>query len=343
MGALLTLPITLLNLLLPFTKPGTPILQDLIHTTVLCGTLYYAPQIAEWYNTRQAPPTNEGPQDARGIEEINHDEPPLDEHPDADMVENGAGDAGGGIDAHERRPPAPHVEDFAEPLPNQLFNGNNNDNDDENDDDALPGPADQRPRPTPANRPIGAKKAKSLARKDQRRAYHEFHRQEAELRRLQDAEGAMERDLALSAEKTRRARIEAEIAERERTERERRKEDERREVEEESARRERVVRLVRERVGEGGCVDLVDVAWGEGKDRVWVERLVRASGLLGQLSRDGGHALITGEGWLVRLDGEVMRRAYADAEAFGKGNEGRVGLAEFGGVLERAILARAGA
>ncbi|QRC91882.1 hypothetical protein JI435_020640 [Parastagonospora nodorum SN15] len=59
MGALLTLPISLLNFLLPFTKPGTPLAQDIVHTAVLCGTLYYAPQIAEWYNARQhrdAPP-----------------------------------------------------------------------------------------------------------------------------------------------------------------------------------------------------------------------------------------------------------------------------------------------
>lgn len=55
MGALLSLPITLLNFLLPFTKPGTPILQDLVHTAILCGTLYYGPQIAEWYNAQQTP------------------------------------------------------------------------------------------------------------------------------------------------------------------------------------------------------------------------------------------------------------------------------------------------
>lgn len=339
MGALLSLPITLLNFLLPFTKPGTPVTQDLIHTAVLCGTLYYAPQIAEWYNKQRLAHTHDGTEHTPGVEETQHHEPPgIEQVPELHAQEEE--DQAGPANPYGQRPPAPQVEDFDEPVVHPLLPNDNN------NDDGLPaaaaaGPANHRPRATPANRPIGAKKAKSLARKDQRRAYHEFHRQEAELRRLQEAEGAAEREAQLSAEKARRAKIGAEIAERERAERERRKEEERREGEEENRRRERVVKTVGEGVKDKGAVDLVDVAWKEGKDRVWVERLVRASGLLAQLSRDGGHAMITGQGWLVMLDDELMKRVYADTEAFGPGNGGKISFAEFGGVLEKSVLARA--
>jgi hypothetical protein len=334
MGAILSLPISLLNFLLPFTKPGTPITQDLIHTVILCGTLYYAPQIAEWYSTQQSGNTTSGHEQDENTQQTSvdtetdaqQDEAPLDERLVLQNEDNAH------IDrpplaptppnqAEHHQPPAPHVQDVPE--------------------QAEAGPANDRPRPTPQNRAVGAKKAKSLARKDQRRAYHEFHRQEAELRRLQEAEGAEEREAALAAEKARRARIEAEIAERERAEREERKREVEREQTEEAERRERVVQTVRQSVEDTGCVNLTDVAWAEGKDRVWVERLVRASGLLSQLQRDGAHAMITSQAWLVRVDAQLMQQAYTEAEAFGNTNAGNVSFAEFGSILEKVVLARA--
>ncbi|KAJ4325245.1 hypothetical protein N0V94_000767 [Neodidymelliopsis sp. IMI 364377] len=335
MGALLSLPITLLNFLLPFTKPGTPILQDLIHTAILCGTLYYAPQIADWYNTRQLGNTTDGlneheeqdTQEAQphDTQDLPQDAPTQNRQPGLqaqveDEVEP----------AHIQPGPAAPPADF--PPPHEAA-----------DAAAEAGPANERPRPTPQNRAVGAKKAKSLARKDQRRAYHEFHRQEAELRRLQAAEGAEERESALAAEKARRAAAEAAIVEKERKEREDRKREVEREQAEEQERRERVVREVRERVEAGGAVDLVDVAWREGKDQLWVERLVRASGVLAQLSRDGAQVMITSRGWLVRVDKELMQKAYKEAEAFGEIHAGKISFEEFGNILEKAVLARAAA
>jgi hypothetical protein len=121
-----------------------------------------------------------------------------------------------------------------------------------------------------------------------------------------------------------------------------------REVDEEQGRRERVVSCVRESMERGGAVDLVDVAWKEGKDRVWVERLVRASGLLGQLQsqslggeKDKAQVMITESGWLVRLDEELMQSVYRDVEMFGERHGGKVGYDQFAGVLEKAVLARA--
>ncbi|OAL56365.1 hypothetical protein IQ07DRAFT_581722 [Pyrenochaeta sp. DS3sAY3a] len=353
MGVLLSLPVALLNTLLPFTKPGTPLLQDLIHTALLCGTLYFAPQIAEWHKARQAQEATDGsgtqienplppPAEDDDIFEPQLDEDvPLDdrfvlqddgaEHDDTDGPPPPLAPTPPPLAPHNQRrqPPPPRVDDFG-PF-----------------DDAQPGPVNPRPdaagpRPTQANRTIGAKKAKSLARKDQRRAYHEFHRQEAEMRRLQEAEGKEEREAALQAERGRRAQVEEEIREREREERERVKKEREREAQEEAERRERVLARVRDQVQSSGAVYLSSLAAKEGKDEVWIEQLVRASGLLAQLQKkEGQHVMITAHGWLVRIEKEVMEKAYKDAEAFGERNGGKVTMAEFGGILEKAVLARA--
>lgn len=342
MGALLSLPITLLNFLLPFTKPSTPILQDLVHTAILCGTLYYGPQIAEWYNTRQLANTTDG----AGQDE-NHEQAQDTQHQGAHNIQHAPQQPT--VD-QTRAAFQPQIEDEAEaPVPQpgpalepaqappQPFN-------DDGPAEGEPGPANvnERPRPTPANRAVGAKKAKSLARKDQRRAYHEFHRQEAELRRLQEAEGKEERDAALAAEKARRAAAEAEIVERERREREESKREREREADEEAQRRERVVACVREAVERRGACDFGDVAWKEGKDGLWVERIVRASGLLKQLESEGTLVMVTSRGWLVRVDREVLQLAYAEAEKFGDEHEGQVGFEDFGEMLERAVRSRGG-
>ncbi|KAF2033935.1 hypothetical protein EK21DRAFT_108352 [Setomelanomma holmii] len=340
MGALLTLPITLLNTLLPFTRPNTPLAQDLIHTAVLCGTLYYAPQIAEWYNTQHtqhaqhihdAPPPRNEDAHIPNAEEQRNDRPreqlPLDER----LVLQPDSDAEDAIPP-PLAPTPPNIQNANEPpLPQAL----------PPDDFAQPGPAQPGPRPTPQNRPVGAKKAKSLARKDQRRAYHEFHRQEAELRRLREQEGAAEREAELAAEKERRARIEAEIAEKERVQREKRKEEERREIQDENDRRHRVISKVRTEVSKKGCVDLLAEARKEGKDKLWVVRLLKASGLLAQLSGEGGKAMITGDGWLARVDQETMRLAYAEAQAYGDKNGGRVELDKMAVFMEKAVRMRA--
>lgn len=349
MGALLSLPVSFLNLLLPFTNPNTPLAQDLVHTSILCGTLYYAPQIAEWYNTRQ---THDHAQHIGENEDIDQPGPdaqqgdgvyeeriapreniPLDER----LVLQPSDDEDDLIPPPlAPTPPHNHQDAHAPPLPQGPAG--------DNEDPFAAGPANPNPnapRNTAANRTVGAKKAKSLARKDQRRAYHEFHRQEAELRRLREGEGKEEREAELAAERERRARIEADIAAKEREERARRKEEERKEAEEESERRERVVSRVRREVNQRGCVDLLEVARKEGKDRMWVVKLVKASGVLAQLGGEGRRVLITGDAWLVRVDEEIMTQAYRDAEAFGAKDGGRVGFEELGGFMERAVRARA--
>ncbi|KAF2010857.1 hypothetical protein BU24DRAFT_47664 [Aaosphaeria arxii CBS 175.79] len=341
MGVLLSIPQRLLNTLLPFTNPNTPLLQDLIHTAVLCATLYYAPQLVERLNAQQQP----------------HRDPSI---PAADNTHDGTANDGSNEDLPLERDLVlqPDDDEVAEPLPPAPT-----------PPPGVPGPADwdapaqlpepgdqapawegnahagpaagqnERPRPTAANRIVGAKKAKSLARRDERRAYHEFFRQEAELRRMREDEGREEREAALAAEKARRAEVEREIQERERAERERKKEEERRGHEEERMRRERVVDEVREKLMKRGSINLVDIAWREGKDQLWIERLVRASGLLSK-REDGSHTMITGEGWIIKVDAQLMDEAYAAAAQFGDTNEGRISFQDFGGILEKIITAR---
>ncbi|KAF2715760.1 hypothetical protein K504DRAFT_457896 [Pleomassaria siparia CBS 279.74] len=348
MGALLSI----FNRLLPFTSPTTPVYQDLIHTAILFLTLYYGPQLVEVYNTHVQPPQphpDPGPDPNDPLDATQDDNLPIDEN----LIL---------IDSDEELDPPPLAPTpplgFAglaqPPLPRDDWGA-------QNGFDAGPANANghghghghghmgaagmdpDRPRPTPQNRTVGAKKAKSLARKDQRRAYHEFHRQEAEIRRLREAEGKDEREALLAAEKARRAEVEREIQDRERLERERKKEEERKEAEEERLRRERVVDRVRRELKRVGAVDLVGVAWEEGKDRLWMERLVRASGILSQTSKTpkpDSHTMITGQGWLVRVDRRLMADAYAEAVAYGDSKDGNLSFADLGTILERAVRAR---
>jgi hypothetical protein len=352
MGAFLSLPQSLLNFLLPFTDKSTPLYHDLIHTALLCGTLYFAPQIADFYNARRNAyadrPSHAHTEQDTPADDTN--EIPIDENfvlqPDED-------------DPVDPPPLAPTPPPDGEQHQHQHQRQDQNQNQNQNpqwpaaaDDAQLADANANHPRPTPANRPVGTKKAKSLARKDQRRAYFEFHRQEAELARQRDAVGRSEREAAVSAEKARRAEAERVIAEREREERERKKVEERGEAERERGRRERVLGVVREGVlggpdgdgdGDGyrgGAVDLGELARKEGKDFVWVERLVRASGVLGQVEKEGARAMITGGRWLVRIDALLMREAYAKAVAFAEKTGGKVSLEEFGGILEKEVSTR---
>ncbi|EUC30411.1 hypothetical protein COCCADRAFT_7559 [Bipolaris zeicola 26-R-13] len=341
MGAILSLPFTLLNFLLPFTRAGTPLSQDLLHTAILCGTLYFAPQIGEWYNARQQgahrtpsdqtdthEPTDQPDNDLPNSDIQAAADPPLDERlvfQDDDEPDTTPGAA---RPRAPTPPPAPRHQAHVE--------------DDEHRDPFAPGPANPPPqqpaRATPTHRTVGTKKAKSLARRDQQRAYNEWLRQEAEIRRRQEDEGREEREAALALERERRAAAEEVIRAKEREEREALKREREREADEEAERRERVVSYVKNRIEEAGCVDLVEAAWKEGKDRVWVERLVRASGLLGQLTTEGRTVMLTGRDWLVLIDQQIMDKAYAEAERFGQEHGGKVAFEDFGNILQNVVL-----
>ncbi|TKA26691.1 hypothetical protein B0A50_04799 [Salinomyces thailandicus] len=310
---------SLLNRLLPFATPGTPLVQDLIHLAALCGLLYYGPQLQEWYRKSQADPSHATNDDhAQPADETVHaDNEGANQNINADAEPTDAANQ-----AEAQPPPNAQANDNEDPGANP-----------EAPDPAQPGPANQ-PN-LPAHRNVGAKKAKSLARRDQKRAYHEFQRAQGEAQRARDAEGSEAREAAQTAEKERRQAAEAKLEKQKAKEREERRERERKGREEEIRRRELVVRLVREQLDEKRMCDLFRVAAvvGEDVDEEWVEGIVEASGLVGR--KGDVVTMVTGMGWAVRVARADVERLYRVAvEREECEEDGRVGYDALGGLLE---------
>lgn len=311
--------LALINRLLPFATPGTPLLQDLLHLGALCALLYYAPRLQEWAQRRNLPDDdvavnglNEAvPED--GLDDSDNDvhDPRAVEGPD--IIEQNirfAEDA----QARHAPPAAPQVNDVNEEAP--------------------PGPANV-PN-TEAQRNVGAKKAKSLARKDQKRAYHEFQRSQGEAQRARDAEGAAEREAGLAAERERRQATEAALEAKKAKERETKRERERKEREDEVRRRNLVIGTVRRELDDSKVCDLWKVAKvvGGDVDEEWVEKILDVAGMIGM--RNGVMTMITEMGWAVRVTGADMAKLYETAVA-GSKQDGVVEYEELGPLLESII------
>lgn len=320
-----------LNRLLPFATPGTPLIQDIVHLAGISALLYFAPQIQERLQRQR----------------LAHEPVIQTENPDLDP------DVQEEEHIHQPRipPPTPTVEDASE-------SESESDDDDRDDpaeaafphqqpmipaiDDAA-GPAQPQPAQNAATgqRAVGAKKAKSLARRDQRRAYHEFMRNQGEAQRARDAEGAEAREAELAAKRERRRAVEAELERKKAAEREARKVAERVEREEESARRQRVVGFVRAELERARMCDLLDVVREVGGevDDVWARKIVVSSGLLGK--KDGSMTMITGTGWVVRVEQEDVNRMYKKAAAMAAADVGgKVTYDQMGMLLETVIRDR---
>jgi hypothetical protein len=323
-----------LNILLPFATPGTPLYQDLLHLAALCTALYYAPQIQAYIQEQRRSHSNNQADD-QSEQHTPHDE--------SQAAELGQREA--------ESPPRPIIEDAEEDeqeqpgAPFNDFAGPAGPADD--DDDGEAGPVNPRPQAPPGgynNRTVGAKKAKSLQRRDQRRAYHEFMRSQGEAQRARDAEGAEEREAQLAAERARRAAKEAEVEAKRAKEREEKRLKEEKARDEEMQRRERAVRLTREELETRRVIDLEDVARriGGNVGREWVEGLIRASGLL--LESQGQHTMITSNGWVVRVEREDMETLYREVATAADETDGTVAYADLGGklesLLERGLAAR---
>ncbi|GAB7360013.1 hypothetical protein MBLNU230_g7538t1 [Neophaeotheca triangularis] len=325
------------NKLLPFATPGTPLIQDLTHLAAICTLLYFAPQIQE---RLQRPSgvfqTNQHQEETAGAGRDNNEPNPN------QPAQNNAQDFPDGAEAgfnHREPAPAANHQHEDQNLPRE----EDDDDDSDDDDDPQPGPANRNPANAeiPPQRNVGAKKLKSIQRRDQRRAYHEFQRSQGEAQRARDAEGAEERDAALAAEKARRKAKEAEVRAREAREREVKKEGERREWEEGVKRREEVVRIVRGELAGRGRVELWEVARrvGGDVDDEWVEKVLRVAGVVGGKGVvDGGVVMVTGRGWVVRVTGEDMRVVYEKAAREKVGDQdGRVSLQQIGTMLTRRM------
>ncbi|KAH9821998.1 hypothetical protein Tdes44962_MAKER04895 [Teratosphaeria destructans] len=311
--------ISTFNRLLPFATPGTPLIQDLAHLAAICGLLYYAPQIQQWYHRRIELPLDQH----QGIEVLQDE--PIDHAPaQFDDTEIEDEDDDEPIDAFDDRGPPQAGDAQAQEAEHRPII--------DNEGDAGPAQPGARARRTD----IGAKKAKSLARRDQRRAYHEFQRSQGEAQRARDAAGAAEREAAQAAERERRRATEAALEAKKAKEREQKREQERKEYEEGIRRRDLAVRLVREALEESRLCDLFKVAKqvGGDVDEEWVEKIIRASGLLG--TKGDVMTLITGMGWAVRVSAEDMAKVYEDA--LGRaGEDGRIHFDMVGKELEARL------
>ena len=313
----------LLNRLLPFATPGTPLTQDIVHLAAICVLLYFAPQMQQRYQARSlAAHTIDGSQGevapavpANGVA--------LDGHAlggEQDAVVNDVGfDDRENAPVHEREPD-PHHPALA----------------DGNVQEGLGGPAHAPNTPAPRN--VGAKKAKSLARKDQRRAYNEFMRSQGDAQRARDARGAAEREGALATEKERRRAAEQALEASKAKEREARRQQEEKHRKEELQRRELVLEFVKEDLDSRRICNLFDVARqvGGDVDDDLVEEMLKASGLIGK--KGDLLTMITGTGWAVRVTADDMKQLYSKAiEADLRNEEGWVGYDELGALLEASL------
>lgn len=283
------------NRLLPFATPGTPLLQDLIHLAVLCAIFYFGPSIQERFASRNQSISQRHPNQTDSIPAEEHDfaqqEPDRPANRDTTHLQ-------------DNRPPDQEPEDNPEAL---------QDADDQPQPDPIAGPA-HPPQHVNDQRQVGTKKAKALARKDQRRAYNEFLRQQGEAQRARDAEGAEEREKILAAERERRRAAEAAYEARQAKEREARKRREEESRLEEIRRREQVVKMVREELEGSGSCDLWKVAErvGGDVDEDWVEEVLRRSSTL--LGRSGDAlTMVTERGWVVRVTAADMAAVYRAA------------------------------
>ncbi|CZT18866.1 uncharacterized protein RCC_04711 [Ramularia collo-cygni] len=301
--------LNLINRLLPFATPGTPIMQDLIHLGVIATLLYFAPQIQERFR----------------------------QHRDDEVADTVLED-----ETHQEEPQQ-HVNEEAGNQDHDHIADEGNANQDAMPDLDIPGhPVEGEAGPAdapnmPAQRNVGAKKSKSLARKDQRRAYNEFMRSQGEAQRARDAEGAAEREAEQNAERERRRAAAAVVEAKKAKEREERKERERTAHENEINRRDEVLGMVRRELDESGTSNLIDVAgrMGGDADEIWVERILNAGGVLGW-SPDGERlTLVLSTGWVARVGRRDMQQVYKRAASTGAADsKGRISYGEFGRLLE---------
>ncbi|KAH0553198.1 hypothetical protein GP486_006625 [Trichoglossum hirsutum] len=328
-----------LDRLLPFTRPDTPLVQDVLHSVVLAVIIYLAPRILERQLERNVQREREGIPASRD---------------EGAVVENEVIDAGQlheGSDAEaEGHEDLEDDDDDDDNVQNHNHHQTDADADDDDDAAAVPQPP-AHPEPpnapiiNPRTRNVGKKKARSLARKDQNRAYHEFMRQQGDAQRARDREIEAELEAELFEEKRRRALVEQELEEKHRLEREAKRDEERRRREADAARRQKAVSLVRSALESPGFVNTTDITRAVGGadiDSAWVERLVRAEGILG-LTADDTLTTVTSTGYIIRITNADMQEAYQRAYANSAASaDGKVSFEALGEVLEKDVVRRKG-
>jgi hypothetical protein len=342
--------------LIPFATPHTPLIQDLLYTAAIaaCALVFLVDRYQRHVQERDENPSSLGVNQQDGQETQLEQDNDLEDEVENEVprgTHHGEEQAPGGfdedvIDETERGIERDFARQQEQPVAGDLrpeAAGRPAD-----DLDAGEGPANGVDRSTTTQRAVGAKKAKSLAKKDQRRAYHEFLRSQGDAQRAQDASTAAERDAALQKEQSKRAAAEAAIESRKAREREVRREAELREREYEARRRAEPVAMVRRELAERGMCSLwavVEVLEKEGFDLdvEFVEKLLKLAGVLGKdgFADDGSLTVLTSKVWVVRVTTQDMKAAYQiTAERYGSEGSGKISPHSFADALESAIRQR---
>ncbi|KAI5788958.1 hypothetical protein DFH27DRAFT_460329, partial [Peziza echinospora] len=213
-------------------------------------------------------------------------------------------------------------------------------------DAAAAGPANAPSNATqpalhiPQTRIIGKKKAASLARRDQRRAYHEFIQSQAQAEAAKNR--ALEEEISetLFEERRRRALAEEEIAARKAEEKRIRIEKEKAEAAAKGWGRAELD-LLRKEVGSGevcGMWKLSELGCGRGEK--WVAEGLEREGLLGIKhtgdNSDSGWKLrtITAKGWYVVLGDQEIEQLWGKLDEAG---EKGLKWSEIGSGLEQIV------
>jgi predicted HTH domain antitoxin len=330
------------NALLPFTNPSTPVWRDILHTIFLCTFLYLAPSLhlerfvdPAWWATR-GPPVNS-----------NANEQDAPQRPVGNETEAHIGNEDTQFPRAVDNIPPPQPEQHGtavEDVPPEFQ---------QPDDFRVPNiPQDHEPEAGPVNgqparrrdpnREVGAKKARSLARRDQQRAYNEFMREQGEAQRAEWARDAEEREKEMLLEKQRRTAAEAKIIERERKAREEKKEREERERRDEAQAVNKAVASLVDALEEDSAVSVGEVAKLAGRSREWAEQLIRREGVLGTREMDGRIivTMLTKPGWVVRIDKDAMMEAYKKAGTWNGKGQGKVTYQQLGRTLQETLRDR---
>ena len=308
-----------INTVIPFSDPSRPLWRDVVLSIIICTFLWFAPQLQRDGAWRSLVNSIQKHRNS-STDEPEPEQPVQEPLPEADDDEH---------------------EDVPAIIPNHTAEDNADDNSEEDEEwERIPphilnpglnagepaaGPAGppnpppprphQPPRQRDPNRVVGAKKAKSIARRNQIRAYHEFMREQGDMQRAMDASTAKAAAKEVALERERRSKIEAEIYEREQRERAARKEREAKERAKEAEAISAATRIITDALKSCGMVELASVVAQVQRDVQWGEVLIKHEGILGLKNESGKKSLtlLTGKGWVVRIDEDDVNELYRRA------------------------------
>ena len=332
-----------INRLLPFTDASTPLWRDAIHTVLLCTFLYFAPNLP-WHRISDS--LNKRRSNSELVTQPDHEPGHTGTAPQETIAAEQANGALLGGEDQENEDESEEEEDL------QALEGEDQINVDGQlqpvgDIQGDPGPVNPLQNPAAnrrdPNRPVGAKKAKSLARRDRVRAYNEFQRAQGDAQRAKDAEGAEEREAAQKAERDRRRKVEMKIEQEKVYERRVRKREEEERTKQDALAQDKARDLILTELHSKKMVSLTVISDIVEKDASFVDDVVRKDGILGEQNLDGVRTLtlLTKNQWVIRVDEGDVQEMYAQASQLNTTtSNGKVDLVTLGHMLEQVLRNR---